>query len=84
MKGLCLAEAGRENWGRGRHRVLRMVCFSADQSLPGCSFDITDVWMKRAGTIRVGLSSAGSVNGAFQSSAEPHDAQDLSDKASLD
>ena len=75
MKGLCLTEARRENWGRERHGVLRMVCFSAEQSLPGCSLDTTDVWMKRVGAIRAGLSSVGSVNGAFENPAEPHGAR---------
>ena len=59
MKGLCLAEMASENWGRGRHGGLWLVCVPADRSLPGCSLGTTDVWMKRAGTIRAGLSSVG-------------------------
>lgn len=56
---VCPQRQKREACGWGRHRALRMVYFSTDQSPPGCSFDTADVWMQQRRAIGVGLDSLG-------------------------
>lgn len=80
-QSLASHRAGEEKWGRDKAQWLSLVCFHAHQSLPGRFSDTADVWMKRVGTIWAGPSSAGSLNGAFENTTEPHGAPDLSHKS---
>lgn len=56
---VCPQRRERETCVWGRHRALRMVYFSTDQSPPGCSFDTADVWIQQRRAIGVGLDSLG-------------------------
>lgn len=85
-RGLCLPEARSEDWGRGRHGAHRMVYFSADQSPPGCSLDTTTDVLDVTKRHNWGWPefSFGLWMAPFKGSAEPHGAQDLGHKASLE
>lgn len=58
-KRLVSRRDSEENWGRERHRGSDWLVSMHTGLFQDVSLDATDVWMKRADTIRVGPNAVG-------------------------